>query len=105
MSIVGITIAAVVLGILGFATWRRPRLMGTILWSLVAAILLVCASIVLTPGELLTRIIFITFFSPIVWVGLMFWCYYDKRQWRAVGSLFVLSIASIGVIIVSGPIA
>lgn len=104
MNPVALGIGAVVLALLGLATWKKPRLMGALLWSMLATVLIICGVIVAVPGDLFTRLIIITFLSPLVWVGLMFWCYYDKRQWRAVGSIFGLTVISTVLVITSGPL-
>lgn len=105
MAYVGMAIGALLLGLLGFATWKRPRLMGTVLWSFFSMVLMSAALIILLPGDLFNRMIIITFLSPLFWVGLMFWCYYGKHQWRSVGAMLVMTMVGLGVVLASGPVA
>ncbi|MEM6573664.1 MAG: hypothetical protein AAF736_05295 [Pseudomonadota bacterium] len=87
-------ILAVVLGALAWFSWRKPRLSATIVWSLVATILLTSALMLAFPGPVRERILWIAMTSPLIWVGAMFWCYWDARPRRPMAALLSISLIS-----------
>lgn len=83
-------------------TVAAPRLTSVILWSMVAAMLISSALLVLIPGNVLAVGIGIALGVSFLWVGFQFWCYWDKHGWRVATGLISISVIS-GIIAFSVP--
>ncbi|MEM9304331.1 MAG: hypothetical protein AAGE01_19630 [Pseudomonadota bacterium] len=91
-------ILVAVLGLLGWFSWRKPRLSATIIWSLVATVLFTSALMLAFPGPVRERILWIALSSPLLWVAAMFWCYWDSRPRRPIATMLSVSLLS-GIVI------
>ncbi|MEL6362257.1 MAG: hypothetical protein AAFR21_14365 [Pseudomonadota bacterium] len=92
-----------VIGI-GIATWKAPRLTSIIWWALVATIFSSAALLLIVPGPFSEKALWIALSVPLIWVGLQFWCYWDKSKWRVASGLIVLSLVSGLVVFVTEPV-
>ncbi len=90
-------IAIVFLG-LAVATWRRPRLTSTILWSLTATVFSTSALILMMPTDLKQTLLWVSVAIPLIWLGCMFWSHWDRRPYRP--ALSLLTVTIIGVVLV-----
>lgn len=87
-----------------YATYRAPRLTSALWWSFSACILGTATLIILLPGAVRDRLLWMAFSIPFIWVGLQFWCYWDSRPWRVASSLMLITIAGTAVVLLSEPI-
>ena len=94
MSPVVIGVLLAVVGGLGVATWKAPRLTSVIWWSFLAAILVSAALNITLPGAFRDKTLWLAFLVPFIWVGFQFWCYWDGRPARVALGLIGLSAAS-----------
>lgn len=101
LLITAIVIAATVLGV---ATWKAPRLTSTLVWALMTATLTVSAIAMNVPGELSNNLIGLALLYPLLWVGLQFWCYWNKSKWRVAGGLIAVCGVLGTVISISTPL-
>ena len=104
MSPAVIGILAVVILALGLATWKAPRLTSTLVWTLIAATLIISAVAMNVPGDLSNNLIGLALIYPLLWVGLQFWCYWDRSKWRVAGGHVAACVLSGIVIFVSTPL-
>lgn len=81
MNPIAIGVLAAGLGGLGIATWKAPRLVGVLLWSLVVTIFISAVLFVHLPMSLAEKGSWITVMVPLLWVGFQFWAYWQSRKW------------------------
>ncbi|MEM9360000.1 MAG: hypothetical protein AAGB04_27765 [Pseudomonadota bacterium] len=75
-------------------TVAAPRLTSVILWSMVSAMLVTSALLVLLPGDFVATGIGLALAVSFIWVGFQFWCYWDKHGWRVASGLIAISVIS-----------
>ncbi|MEM7730446.1 MAG: hypothetical protein AAF311_14450 [Pseudomonadota bacterium] len=92
MSSVMVGVAGATLLCLGVATWKAPRLTSVTVWALLAAIFLTAALLMHMPGSFSEKALWATLGVPVLWVGLQFWTYWDRRAWRATAGLIALTL-------------
>ncbi|MEM9667309.1 MAG: hypothetical protein AAF950_00160 [Pseudomonadota bacterium] len=80
--------------LIGFFTWKAPRLTSVIWWSLVTTIFVTAALLLALPGPFSEKALWITIFVPLIWVLFQFWCYWDGNKWRVAGGLIATSAIS-----------
>lgn len=78
---------------LGWATWRRPRLTSSVLWSLTATLGLVAGLILLLPTAIKPTLLWMSIVTPLVWVACIFWCHWDLSPRRPAAGLIALTLA------------
>ena len=92
-------ILAAVLAGLGWATWKKPRLTSSIVWSLTATLLLTAITALLLPAAFIKpALLWLSILTPLIWVGFIFWCHWDRRPIRPAAGLIGLTV--IGAVIV-----
>ncbi|MEM7734533.1 MAG: hypothetical protein AAF267_01980 [Deinococcota bacterium] len=101
MSAITWAIGGVVVAGLGAATWRAPRLTSALLWSLVSAVLVSAALILVVPGAFRDKVFWFAMLLPFVWVAMQFWLYWDKHRWRVTLALFGLATVSAAIVFLS----
>ncbi|MEM9172350.1 MAG: hypothetical protein AAGA84_06555 [Pseudomonadota bacterium] len=95
---------AILVAFIAWSTWRKPRLTATILWSLTATVLGSAGLLLVLPTEFKPTIIWMSLATPLIWAGLMLWCYWDTRAWRpATGMIAITVLGVIAVIVVPPP--
>mgnify|MGYP001796884711 CR=1 FL=1 len=87
-----------------FGTWKAPRLTSVLFWATVATILIGSAGVMNMPGEVSENLIWLVLTFPFIWVGLQFWCYWDRSKWRVAGGMIGLCLVCGIIIIVSPPL-
>ncbi|ADM10769.1 hypothetical protein PB2503_13659 [Parvularcula bermudensis HTCC2503] len=87
MSPIVLGIVAVIVIGLGVATWKAPRLTSVILWSLIATLFIGAAALDVLPGAFSEKALWLTLAVPLIWAGLQFWTYWEKRAWRVAAAL------------------
>lgn len=97
-------IALLILG-LGLATAKAPRLTSALWWSTTATIFGISALAFLLPGPLRERLLWLALTTPLFWVALQFWCYWDERPWRVVSGLLVITFGGAAITAALAPIA
>ncbi|MEM8862598.1 MAG: hypothetical protein AAGD96_30175 [Chloroflexota bacterium] len=102
MNPVLIGVASVVVVFLGWATWKAPRLTSILWWTFLAAVLGSSAIIVALPGAFTERVFWVAILTPVVWVALQFWCYWDGKKSRVALSMIGICVFSGAVVMVSG---
>ncbi|MEL6243807.1 MAG: hypothetical protein AAFQ21_00575 [Pseudomonadota bacterium] len=103
MSPIILGILVVVLALIGFFTWKAPRLTSVILWALIASMLFSAALLLTLPVEFKSLALWMALAVPIIWVAFQFWCYWDKRGWRVTAGLITISILSGAVVFTTPP--
>ena len=103
MSPVMIFIVIAPLLLVAFCTWKAPRLMSIILWSLVAAIFFSSAVLLKGPGPFSEKALWITIAVPLIWTAFQFWTYWDGKAWRVTTGLISISIISGAIVFLSQP--
>ena len=98
MSAITITLALTSTLALGFFSWKKPRLSSIIIWTMVASVLLTSAALIVIPGEFRAKAVWLSMVVPIIWVAFQYWCYWADSQWKVLGSLITISLASIAII-------
>ena len=83
-------------------TVAAPRLTSVIVWSLIAAMLLPSALLVILPFDFRALALWIALAVSLIWVAFQFFCYWDKRGWRVATSLIAVSVLS-GYIVFTTP--
>lgn len=92
-------ILAAVLAALAWATWKKPRLTSSIVWSLTATLLLTAMGALLLPtGLIKPALLWLSILTPLIWVGFIFWCHWDRRPLRPAAGLIALTV--IGTVVV-----
>lgn len=84
------------------ATWKAPRLMVALLWSLATAILVISALFNLLDAPVLEKGSWAFLALPCVWVTLQFWAYWDSNKWRVCAGIGTIALTSI-LVVVFGP--
>ena len=97
-------ISGAILLVIGFWTWKSPRVTGVMIWSLIATMVGLAALMVILPFDIKQFALWLTIMVPVVWVSLQFWCYWDSSAWRPTASMIVLSAISLVVVFTSDPI-
>ncbi|MEM9530259.1 MAG: hypothetical protein AAGA23_05030 [Pseudomonadota bacterium] len=87
-------IPTVLIALVLWFTWRKPRLSGSVVWSLVATVLLTSALMLVLPGPLRERVVWVALASPLIWVGAIFWCHWDARPRRPQLTLIGVALAA-----------
>ncbi|MEM7016008.1 MAG: hypothetical protein AAF512_01560 [Pseudomonadota bacterium] len=100
--VIALSIAALLL--LGFCTYKAPRLTSAVWWAFAALLLGSAVLIVLLPGPLRERLLWLAFIAPFAWVAIQFWCYWDSKQWRVALSLIAVCLVSSVILFFSGPV-
>ncbi|MGB6230970.1 MAG: hypothetical protein WBF53_12695 [Litorimonas sp.] len=77
---------------LALASWKAPRLTSVIVWALLAAIFLTAALLMHLPGSFSEKALWLTLGVPLIWVGLQFWTYWDRKPWRVTGGLIAITV-------------
>ncbi|MEM1176279.1 MAG: hypothetical protein AAGI27_15900 [Pseudomonadota bacterium] len=85
-----ILLAVVVL--LGWASWKKPRLTSSIVWSLTATVFGTAALMLTLPLSVKYMALWFSILTPVIWAAAMFWCHWDKRPYRPVVGLVMLTI-------------
>lgn len=88
--LLGILAAVALMIIVG--TIKAPRLMSVLIWSFVATVLFSAAIILMWPGPLSNKLLWMALLSPIIWVALQFWCYWQGKGWRVVLAMLAISV-------------
>lgn len=83
-----------VLLILGFFTFRAPRLVALLLMTFVTIALGGSALSLLLPGEFVLSMIWVGVTLPIVWMLLLLWCYADNHRWRPLSGMIAISVVA-----------
>lgn len=98
-----VIVAIAIVFLLGasFATWKAPRLMGAILWSLVTTIFVTSALLLVLPGGFASKALWIALSVPIIWSACQFCYYYADSPWRVVLTQIGLSITSAIIVLLS----
>ncbi len=77
------------------------RVVSVTLLSLVATIFLSSALLLALPGDFSERALWITIFVPLIWASFMTYSYWDKKAWRTMLTLGLVSITGIAIVIIS----
>lgn len=101
---VEVSILAVMFLALCVATLRAPRLTSTLVWTFIAATLIVSALAMNLPGDLTDILLGLAMLYPLLWAGLQFWCYWDRSKWRVAGGHIAASALSAVIISISTPL-
>lgn len=80
------------------------RLFSFLLLSLVMMIFLASAILVLIGFKPLSNVYWLALSTPILWLGAMFYSYWDDKAWRPPVVLSVIILVSI-IIIIMNPIS
>ncbi|MEM1380701.1 MAG: hypothetical protein AAGH41_08760 [Pseudomonadota bacterium] len=99
--VIGVALAVVVA--IGLATWKAPRLTSVILWALVATIFLGAALLIAFPGPFAEKAIWLSLLVPVIWAGLQFWVYWERRSWVVASGLIGISLASAALVFTLEP--
>jgi hypothetical protein len=103
MSPIALVILVIVFGLIGFSTWKAPRLTSVILWALVASMLFSAALLLTLPIEFKSLALWMALAVPIIWVAFQFWCYWDKHGWRVATGLIIISVVSGAIVFTTPP--
>lgn len=76
---------------LGWSTWKKPRLTSSIVWSLTATIFGTAAVMLLLPLDVKSAALWFSVLTPVIWASAMFWCHWDKKPYRPVAGLILLT--------------
>ncbi|MEM1439709.1 MAG: hypothetical protein AAF545_01200 [Pseudomonadota bacterium] len=96
-------LAATVVLFIAWSTWRKPRLTGTILWSLTATVLGTSGLLLMLPTAFKPTILWTSLATPLIWAAFMFWCYWDARAWRPTAGLILVTLLGTAAVIVLPP--
>lgn len=91
MSPVLLGAAVLILAAIGFATWKAPRLVSVILWALVATISAGAAGLLFLPGPFSEKSLWLIILLPVIWAGLQWWTFWERRAWLVATGLMSLS--------------
>ncbi|MEM9404353.1 MAG: hypothetical protein AAGA44_17930 [Pseudomonadota bacterium] len=98
-------VLAAVLGFTGWATWKRPRLTSTLVWSLTATVAGTAGALLVLPTSIKWTTLWMSLATPLVWAAFMFWCYWDKRPLRpALGLIAITAFGALAVVQLPSPI-
>ncbi|MEM6818106.1 MAG: hypothetical protein AAF578_04910 [Pseudomonadota bacterium] len=92
-----IILGLVVVGLV-FASWKKPRLTASIVWSLTATVLGTSAFILASPTDLRETLLWMSLATPLVWMLFIFWCHWDRRPYRPL--LSMVSLTLVGAVLV-----
>lgn len=96
-------ILSVIVLFIGWSTWRKPRLTSSIIWALTATVLGTAGLLLVSPTEFKPTILWMALATPLIWAGLMFWCFWDSRQWRPALGLITITLLGVAAVAVVPP--
>ncbi|MEO1657577.1 MAG: hypothetical protein AAFR65_07635 [Pseudomonadota bacterium] len=103
MSPVLIGVLLTVLGLVGWGTWKNPRLTSVLFWSLLATLFVGAAALLVMPGAFADKALWLTLLVPVIWAGFQFWTYWEKRDWVVVLGLVSVSLMSALIVFTTDP--
>ncbi|MEM7360245.1 MAG: hypothetical protein AAF431_14175 [Pseudomonadota bacterium] len=78
--------------LLGYFTYKAPRLTLVLIGSFIATVFVSAALLLILPGEFGEKAIWMALLVPIIWVALQFWCYWDQSAKRVVIGHVLMSV-------------
>ncbi len=96
-----IAIVGIVLLLIAFWTWRKPRQASVIVWGLVATLFVCAAMLKILPGSFANNVLWYAVTVPLIWASVLVWIYWDAKQWRVTGTLIAATLVSAVVVFVA----
>lgn len=94
-------VLSVVLLLLAFWTWRKPRQASVIVWALVATLFVCAAMLKILPGSFADNVLWYAVTVPLIWASVQVWVYWDAKHWRVAGGLIGATLISAVVVFVA----
>ncbi|MEM6536899.1 MAG: hypothetical protein AAF668_04130 [Pseudomonadota bacterium] len=103
MTALLISIGAIFVGFVAFATWKAPRLTSILFWSLMATIPTASLIVFLAPGSFLNRVGWLAVSLPAIWVAFQFLSYWLPRPRLTALGFILISATGFAFIAATGP--
>ena len=59
-----------------------------------ATIFVGAAALLVLPGSFSDKALWLTLAVPLIWAGLQFWAYWERRAWRVAAGMMSLTLVS-----------